>query len=148
MEMKRILILLVAVVALTSSCKKDDSDGVATVEVSLKYSENRTDFADEGASVFLFADNGDVYEDSWAQWYSGGMMIKGTLTVVLPVFKGVADVNGLVTISGVPTGKYILVASSKKRYVFSRKNIQIKSGVNREAKRFGSIEFHHEGEKW
>src|SRR5690606_24172221 len=147
-SMKNLMFYLFTVVLLMS-CSKDKDDGRATVEVTLSYYYNKVQGykPDVNASVYLFKDKGQEYESKYIDYATGGLVIKGTETRVFPEFSVKTDVKGVATFIDVPYGKYILVVSSKGRYVYSKKKITIDREFIKESKNFGYLhEFEDQGE--
>lgn len=148
--MKKIILALVMAFSI-ASCKKNDVQLNGSLEVKMSYYYNSYQGykPDVGAKIYLFKQTGKSYERKLVDYRIGLLTIEGTTEIVRADFKAEADGTGLAKIQNVPYGDYLLVASSKGRFIYSTKPITINAALQNEVKNFGYLnEFKDEGESW
>lgn len=148
--MKKIIIAFICALFLTG-CSKDSEVKTGSLEVTLSYYYNAYQGykPDVDAKVYLFKGYDVKYKDSYSNYATGSLRTESDDKLVFNDFKAVADVNGKAVISNIPYGKYLLVVSSKGRFVYSKKIIEINSDLKTETKNFGyKDEFDDDGESW
>ncbi|TZF81805.1 hypothetical protein FW774_17260 [Pedobacter sp. BS3] len=149
--MKKTLLILTAAILLSACKKSDDKPKTGSIEVKLSYFYN--DFqgykADVGARIYLFKQTGKSYDKSYVNYSIGALQVSGSDEIVYYDYRAEADVTGTAKIDNVPYGKYLLVAASKGRFVYSVKPIEVNSVSQNFVKNFGYLhEFDDNGESW
>lgn len=142
--------LLAVLATLLFSCKKDSDDtGIITVNVSYQVSSSQGSKADAGASVYLYKQTGKEFNRVYIDYKIGYLTDKSTGETVRPDYSATADASGNAVLNNIPYGKYLIVASSKGRNVYSAKPIDVNSPNQSLVKNFGSLnDYKDEGEAW
>lgn len=128
------LTLLFLISLICFSCDKIFEPGSVEIEVSYYYNQYQGYKPDVGAKAFLFERDKSitsVYIDSMSSIDAriGFLVDKNDdLLDVDYKYSGEAGASGIITISDVDQGKYLLILASKGRYTFTHKYIEVNSG--------------------
>lgn len=146
--MKRQLLVLLIIATSLIGCKKDPTFGDIEVTITYLASPSIGQVPDAGAKVFLFKQEGKDIKYS-TRIRDGILEYNGQVAAATPLYTGVANAQGIVTLTAVPFGNYILVAGSKGRATYSVKVITTTAEMTYTTKNFGSLsENKPEGEPW
>ncbi len=133
--MKKTLFLLAMLpVLVLSSCSKDDDEpGSIELTVSYFYNSFQGYKPDVGATAYLFEYSKKDLLNLGTMTCASGMM--GVLIDKNEEYhfneytsKGTADVNGVIRLKNINPGSYFIMVGSEGRYLYSMKDIIIKSG--------------------
>jgi len=135
--MKTKILFIALIVLITASCKKDDEQLPATVNIEVSYFYNTYQgYKPDVAAIAYLCEKDKTaafYNDSTAAialrigLYTD---IKGDWVDIPFKYKGEAGTTGTINIQNVDPGKYLLLLASKGRYTYSHKYITIKSADN------------------
>ena len=148
------LFFIAAFVFIFCGCKKDEPASLE-IEVSYYYNQYQGYKPDIGAKAYLFTEKQtktvwiDSISPTLAQF--GKLTDKsGTIIDVRYQYKGEAGVSGMLNITGIEPGSYLLILASKGRYTFTHKHIDFNSGEALSlVKNFGYLyDYEFGGESW
>ena len=146
--MKKQLLALLIIATSLVGCKKDPTFGDIEATITYLVSPSIGQVPDVGAKVFLFKQEGKDIKYS-TKIRDGILEYNGEVAAATPVYTGVVNAQGIVTLTGVPFGNYILVAGSKGRATYSIKLMTTIAEMTYTTKNFGSLsENKPEGEPW
>jgi hypothetical protein len=144
--MKNLIYLLLPLLLLTT-CKKAEKLGSVEVKITYHYSNYTGNVPDEGASIFLFKDEGKSIKFSTVI-RKGIVNYDGDPNPAQLLFEAKADAAGVAKIYGIPYGKYLIVAGSKGRILYAVKSIEVNSETQTLVKDFGFMDHDPLGESW
>lgn len=149
--MRKILLAILITMATAVGCKKDKEEKKGALEVKMSYYFNQYQGykPDVNADIFLFKNTGKSYKQDYIDYRIGRLEVEGTGESVSSDFSAKSDASGTAKINDIPYGSYLLVATSKGRFVYSKKIIEINSDLKSEVKNFYYLdEFDDDGESW
>ncbi|ADY50973.1 hypothetical protein Pedsa_0391 [Pseudopedobacter saltans DSM 12145] len=144
---KSIYFLTIVLLVLFFGCKKENKTSSVEIRLLYKSKTGSNYLPDVDAGVYLYKQKGKAMIMS-ARNRMGMVIFEGDQDYTRPDYSGKADVNGVVSISGVEDGNYNIVVGSKARIVWSYKNIDINGDISLVKNFSDSDEYSDKSQSW